>query len=304
MLVTFYAPKMLSMSQPKKSAKPIWQHIPLYGQIMIALVLAVGLGILLGAGEVGAEKAELINHLTIPCTLVLKALRALATPLIFLAVLHSFLTASIPGRSGRRLAFLLLTNTLVAILVGLFVANVLRPGTWSRLSAPSATSEVTKTLDPWGLLQETIPASILQPLVDNNVIQLIVLALSFGIVLRGLKTQQVEQGKTDYVAIEQVITVLFEAVIRILHWVIALVPLAVFGIVAKTVALHGFAPFNALGAFIVAVLVALLVQTCYYLTRVHFGSWVSPQRFLAGGSDALITAFSTASSTPTMPITG
>src|SRR6476646_2852459 len=142
MLVTFYAPKMLSMSQPKKSAKPIWQHIPLYGQIMIALVLAVGLGILLGAGEVGAEKAELINHLTIPCTLVLKALRALATPLIFLAVLHSFLTASIPGRSGRRLAFLLLTNTLVAILVGLFVANVLRPGTWSRLSAPSATSEV------------------------------------------------------------------------------------------------------------------------------------------------------------------
>lgn len=291
------------MSQPEKSAKPIWRRIPLYGQIVIALVLAVGLGNLLGAGQVGAEKAELINHLAIPCDLVLKALRALATPLIFLAVLHSFLTATIPGRSGRRLAFLLLTNTLVAILVGLLVANVLRPGTWSRLGALSATSEVTKTLDPWGLLQDTIPASILQPLVDNNVIQLIVLALSFGIVLRGLKTQQVEQGKTDYVAIEQVITVLFEAVIRILHWVIALVPLAVFGIVAKTVALQGFAPFKALGAFIVAVLVALLLQTCYYLIRVHFGSWVSPKRFLMGGSDALITAFSTASSTATMPIT-
>lgn len=291
------------MSQPEKSAKPIWRRIPLYSQIVIALVLAVGLGNLLGAGQVGAEKAELINHLAIPCDLVLKALRALATPLIFLAVLHSFLTATIPGRSGRRLAFLLLTNTLVAILVGLLVANVLRPGTWSRLGALSATSEVTKTLDPWGLLQDTIPASILQPLVDNNVIQLIVLALSFGIVLRGLKTQQVEQGKTDYVAIEQVITVLFEAVIRILHWVIALVPLAVFGIVAKTVALQGFAPFKALGAFIVAVLVALLLQTCYYLIRVNFGSWVSPKRFLMGGSDALITAFSTASSTATMPIT-
>lgn len=303
MLVTFYAPRNLSMSQPEKSAKPIWRRIPLYSQIVIALVLAVGLGNLLGAGQVGAEKAELINHLAIPCDLVLKALRALATPLIFLAVLHSFLTATIPGRSGRRLAFLLLTNTLVAILVGLLVANVLRPGTWSRLGALSATSEVTKTLDPWGLLQDTIPASILQPLVDNNVIQLIVLALSFGIVLRGLKTQQVEQGKTDYVAIEQVITVLFEAVIRILHWVIALVPLAVFGIVAKTVALQGFAPFKALGAFIVAVLVALLLQTCYYLIRVNFGSWVSPKRFLMGGSDALITAFSTASSTATMPIT-
>lgn len=297
------------MSEPESEghtasqAVPWWKRIPLYLQIVIALVLAVGLGILLGAGQANPDAVESINNLAIPSTLILKALRALATPLILLAVLHSFLTASIPGRAGRRLGVLLLTNTVVAILVGLLVANVLQPGKWEPLERPANIEAVSKTLDPWGLLQDTVPDAILKPLVDNNVIQLIVIALSFGIVLRAIKAEQTAQGKTDYIVIEQVITILFEAVIRILTWVIALVPLAVFGIVARTVAIQGFAPFKALGAFIIAVLVALLLQACYYLSRVKLGSWVSPGRFLAGGSEALLTAFSTASSTATMPIT-
>lgn len=291
------------MSQPESKDRPLWQRIPLYLQIVIALIFAVGLGILLGAGQPNPNNKELINNLAIPSDMVLKALRALATPLILLAVLNSFLTTEIPGRAGRRLAVLLFTNTLVAILIGLLVANVLRPGTWGRLAGPSGTDGVNKRLDPWELLQDTVPDAVLKPLVDNNVIQLIVLALSFGIVLRALKAQQIAEGKTDYLPVQQVITTLFEAVIHILTWVIALVPLAVFGIVARTVALQGFEPFKALGALVVAVLLALFLQACYYLIRVHFGSWVKPQRFLAGGSDALLTAFSTASSTATMPIT-
>ncbi len=268
------------MERAESETRPWWQRIPLYLQIAIALIVAVGLGIVLGAGQPKPENIEAIKDLAIPCNLVLKALRALATPLILLAVLHSFLTATIPGRAGSRLAFLLLTNTLAAILIGLVVANILQPGKWGRLAPPAATSEISKTLDPWGLLQDMVPEAVFKPLVDNNVLQLIFLALAFGIVLRALKTEQVAQGKTDYVPVEQAIALLFEAVIRILHWIIALVPLAVFGIVAKTVALQGFAPFKSLGAFIVAVLFALFLQAIYYLTRVSFGSWVRPKQFL------------------------
>jgi Na+/H+-dicarboxylate symporter len=281
--------------------KPIWQRIPLYVQILIAIVVAVSLGTALGL--LNPRPDDLITHFAIPCTLVLKALRMLATPLILLAVLQAFMTTQIPGRSGRRLAGLLLTNTVVAIGIGLIVANLLRPGSWAPLGLPGSTAPSTKTLDPWGLLQDSIPGSIVQPLVDNNVIQLIFLALAFGIGLRALKTQQIEQGQQDYIVIEQAIAVLFATVIRVLHWVIALVPLAVFGIVTKTVALQGFAPFKSLAAFIVAVLIALGLQAGYYLCRVQWGSWVNPKRLLSGGSDALWTAFSTASSTVTMPIT-
>lgn len=292
------------MSDLDSKNRPLWRRIPLYLQIAIALIFAIGLGIFLGAGQPNPDNISLIKNLAIPCDLVLKALRALATPLILLAVLHSFLTATIPGRAGSRLAFLLLTNTLAAIFIGLLVANVLKPGKWGRIEvAVLDTVEASTTLDPWGLIQDIVPEAILKPLVDNNVLQLIFLALAFGIVLRALKSEQTAQGKKDYLPIEQVITLLFEAVIRILHWVIALVPLAVFGIVARTIALQGFAPFKSLGAFILAVLIALFLQACYYLTRVHFGSWVNPKQFLRGGSDALFTAFSTASSTATMPIT-
>jgi DAACS family dicarboxylate/amino acid:cation (Na+ or H+) symporter len=278
------------------------RRIPLYLQIVIALILATILGILLGAGHPILDK-DLISHLAIPCKLILKALRTLATPLIFLAILHTFLTAEIPGRSGRKLAILLLTNTLVAIGIGLLVANVLRPGTWGQLKLEGIGETVQKNLDPWGLLDDLIPESVLKPLVDNNVIQLIIVALSLAIVLRGIKAEQIAHDKKDYEPVQKLITILFEAVIRILHWVIALVPIAVFGIVAQTIALKGFEPFKSLGIFVITVIVALLLQAGYYLTRVKLESWVSPKRFIVGGSDALITAFSTASSTATMPIT-
>ena len=279
------------------------KKIPLYGQIIIALIIAVIVGVLLGAGSPIWDK-ETIEHLALPCTLILKALRTLATPLIFLAILHTFLTADIPSRSGRKLSILLITNTLVAIVIGLFVANVLRPGAaGSALATAQSTKPVVKQLDPWGLLADIIPDSVVKPLVDNNVISLIFVALAFGIVLRAIKAEQVKLGQREYLAIEQGIGVLFQAVINILHWVIALVPIAVFGIVSKTIALQGFAPFKSLGSFVLAVILALLLQAAYYLTRVKIGSWLSPQQFIKGGSDALITAFSTASSTVTMPIT-
>ena len=291
------------MSQLAIKTHPFWQRIPLYLQIASALILAAGLGILLGAGQPSPNNVALSNDLAIPCNLVLKALRALATPLIFLAVLHAFLTADIPGRSGRRLVFLLLTNTTFAILIGLFVANVLQPGRWEHFDAPQDTQAASKAFDPWSLLTDSVPDSVIKPLVDNNVLQLIFVALAFGVMLRALKTEQIASGKTDYLPIEQVLTTLFKAVMGVLKWVITLVPLAVFGIVAKTVALHGFAPFKSLGALILAVLLALFFQSCYYLVRLYLGSWVHPISFLAGTSDALLTAFSTASSTATIPVT-
>jgi Na+/H+-dicarboxylate symporter len=280
--------------------------IPLYVQILLALVAAIAVGSILSQDPLRVQdfsqfKAR-ADSLAIPCDLILKALRALATPLILLAVLHTFLTANIPGRAGRKLAVMLLTNTTVAIVIGLGVANLLQPGKWGAIVVPKGVGDEAK-FDPWSLLQNSIPEAVLKPLVDNNVIQLIVIALALGVALRGLKAEQIKVGKTDYLPVEQLVTFLFDVVVRVLGWVIVLIPIAVFGIVAKTIALSGFEPFKALAGLIVAVLLALGLQTIYYLTRVKLGSWVSPQRFLAGGSDAFFTAFSTSSSTITMPIT-
>ena len=74
----------------------------------------------------------------------------------------------------------------------------------------------------------------------------------------------------------QFIALSFKAIVIILHWVLDLVPLAVLCTVAETVGANGMAPLVKLGWFIIAVLLALSLQTLWYLVRIRFGSWVRP----------------------------
>jgi len=89
----------------------------------------------------------------------------------------------------------------------------------------------------------------------------------------------------------------------ILHWLFDIVPLAVFAVVARTVGKEGIGPLLSMGWFVVAVLVALFIQACFYVVRMSLGSWVRPAQFFRGASDALVMAFSTASSAATLPVT-
>jgi Na+/H+-dicarboxylate symporter len=289
-------------------------RLPLYTQIIIALVIAVALGMALGAGKpVDPEKLLTykanLEHLALPSSMVLRALGMLATPLIFLSIVNTLLTADLPGGAAKRLGFLLTTNTFVAILIGLFVANTVRPGRWSNLPKPSEKDVAdiaakAKGFDPVQLLDSMVPDSIIKPFADkNSVISLVLLGLAMGVALRMLKQRQITTGNREYQAIEHVVTILFSTIINMLHWVIMLVPLAVLGIVAKTIALKGFDPFKSLLFFVIAVILGLALQASYYLIRIQLGSWVSAKHLLTHGLDPLIAAFSTASSTATMPIT-
>ncbi|NDC62413.1 MAG: dicarboxylate/amino acid:cation symporter [Planctomycetia bacterium] len=277
-----------------------FRRLSLSAQIVMAIVLGVAAGWLLR----DPERAGLLDLLSWPPTLVLKALKAIATPLVLLAVLNAFLGSDIPAKTASRLALLLLSNTLAAILIGLLVANLIQPGRGAVLAAPVADARPTdRTFDPLELVSGAIPATIVEPLADNNVVQVVVLALALGTALRLVKSRQERAGREDFRPLERTIATLFETVVEVLSWVVALVPLAVLGVIARVVAKQGFAPFRSLAWFIVAVLVALLLQACFYLLRVRLQSWVRPVDFIRGGRDAFWTAFSTASSTITMPVT-
>jgi DAACS family dicarboxylate/amino acid:cation (Na+ or H+) symporter len=238
--------------------------------------------------------------LQVPARLVLRVLGALAPPLILLAVVQALLRAEVAGREAARLAGLLLLNTLVAITIGLLVANVVRPGHWTVAEAPAAPAAAAANAAPPGPLEkflDSVPKSLLGPLTDSgNVLSVILLAVAFGIALRGLRHQPVA-------TVEDLVTVGLDCLVVILHWIVDVVPLAVFGVVASIIGTKGFGDFVALGGFVVAVLIALSLQAVYYLTRVRIGSWVRPLDLLRGTRDALVMAFSTASSTATMPVT-
>jgi Na+/H+-dicarboxylate symporter len=138
---------------------------------------------------------------------------------------------------------------------------------------------------------------LLGPSTDQGkVISVIFLALAFGIALRPL-------AKKPEVTVTDLVEVAMHALIKVLHRGIEFVPIAVFGVVASFVGTQSFAPFKALGAFIIAVLLALFCQAIYYLVRIRLASWVRPGYLLRKTRDALFMAFSTSSSTITMPLT-
>jgi Na+/H+-dicarboxylate symporter len=280
------------MSSPTKADRSTekgwferWNDIPLYLRILGGLVLGVATGLLLGTGA---------QPLDWPAKLILRLLGALAPVLILMAVVRAIMTADIHGRLALRMLGLLLLNTTMAILVGLLVANVLEPGVGAHLSHPTSGLQVKG--DVVTQLLDNIPDSLLRPFVENKVIGVVLIAVAFGIAARRLPDRQHELAET-------LCEMGFSLIIELLHWVIALVPLAVFGKVASIVGVSGFRPFAALGWFVVAVIVALVLQSIYYLVRVRLGSWVRPWQLLAGTRDALVMAFSTASSTATMPVT-
>jgi Na+/H+-dicarboxylate symporter len=288
-----------------------WNRTPLYLRIVAALIVGVFVGVVLG------ERAHVLE---IPSKLILRLLGALAPPLILVAVVHALMNTQVRGPVAARLAGLLVLNTVVAILIGLLVANVLRPGRFANLkpkpAATASTSEadpakrqILETLEKYGYKPSTtgvkdpvtqfldnVPKSLLGPLTENNVIGVILIAIAFGLALRSARDTPV-RTLGDWVEIA------FGALLKVLHWVIAVVPLGVFGIVASIIGTEGFRPFGALGFFILAVLLALFLQAGYYLLRVRLGSWVRPGDLLRGTRDALTLAFSTASSTVTMPVT-
>ena len=262
-----------------------WTSLPLYVRILIGLAVGIVVGLAVGPSA---------KSLDLPARLILRILGALAPPLILFAVVHAIVTAQIHGRIALRLGGLLLLNTTVAIVVGLFVANVLRPGRHASLAHPNVSTApkadiVTQLLD-------NIPDSLVRPFVENKVIGVVLIAVAFGLAARSLKGAQQKQA-IDLTALG------FSGILAVLSWVIQLVPFAVFGKVASIVGTSGFRPFAALGMFVVAVLVALAIQATYYLLRIRLGSWVRPRELIRATRDALVMAFSTASSTITMPVT-
>ncbi len=290
-----------------------WSSIPLYWRILGGMVLGVVVGLLLG------EWADVFR---LPSSIILQLLSALAPPLILIAVIHVLMTSDIPRKSVARLAGLLLLNTTVAILIGLTVANLMQPGRWAESPAAAEPSEVAavspladeaastadaaeatagaEAFSPTGAIDQllhSIPRSLLGPLGDSqNVIGVIIIAVAFGIALRHVK-------HTPLNTMQDLVELAYKTLLVVLHWIIELVPIGVACIVAAVIGTEGFAAFYNLGAFVLAVLVALSLQTAWYVLRIRFFSWVSPLKMFVGMRDALLMAFSTDSSTATMPVT-
>lgn len=279
-----------------ETPKNRYQRIPLYLKIIVAMILGSLVGVFGKDAGFDAANLKWISDL------VLRMLRLLATPLIFSAVLSSIVTANVTGKKAGRLMFLLTTNSIVAILIGLLVANVLRPGDKLSLVAdPTLKEKVPYNI--WHHLFESIPTDFISPFVKNDMISIIILAIALGFGMRILMSSPNEQISRSIKALQNVLSAIFQLMITILKWVFELVPFAVFAVVAAVVAKNGIGSLVSMGFWILSVVAALLLMLVFYMIRLKLQSKITPAQFLKGGSDAFVMAFSTASSAATLPVT-
>ena len=102
--------------------------IPLYVWVIAAVLVAIPVGLAWGEGR---DQLKLLSDL------ILRALTALAAPLVVLAILSAIVTNEIKGRLGALMMAFYLVNTLIAMIIGLTLTNVIRPGIGASLSSPA-----------------------------------------------------------------------------------------------------------------------------------------------------------------------
>ena len=269
--------------------------VPLYVWVIAAVLIAIPLGLAWGEG---ATALELLPKL------ILRALTALAAPLVVLAILSAIVTNDIHGRQGGVMMLFYLINTLVAMVIGLGLTNLVQPGLGASLAEPGTVVQPLAKKTVTDLLVDLVPRSIGEAFSQNNLAQLVLLTLALGIGLVRIRDDKRIKGDTSFQPVIDLLTIGFELLMKVLLWVVALVPLAVLGIVASSVGQkEGMKVFMSLIWLIVVVVVGLGCQVIWYLLQMAIFARMSPVRFLRGAADVMASTFSTASTAATIPIT-
>ena len=284
------------------------RRLPLAAKIVIGMFLGIVAGLLLG------ERAEPLSKLG---SIIIDMIKGLAGPLLLFAVIDACLKTRIQARSGAVMVAISLTNAAIAIVIGLSLSNLLQPGrslriaddaTVSKAAADLARSgksiEPTRTIRIIDDLVAMIPTSLLKPVVDNSVISIVIIALLVGLALRRVKQEQVARGEQGHRAIEDVVGSLYRTIEVLLGWAVQLVPLAVFGVVARTIGRYGFGPFGGLMVYLGVGILGLSIQVAVvYQAWIKLVARMPLRTFWRGAGGAVTYAMGTASSLATLPVT-
>lgn len=291
--------------------------LKLHVQILIALGLAVVVGLLTGTEEpfsivspqVHASFYEVYDFIG---RLFLNALKMLIVPLIASSIISGIVATGGGrdfGRLGGKTLLYYMSTSLIAILIGLMLVNLFTPGVINgepakdRLALSSTAAEVEASVgersakDVLEVFIRMVPPNIVQAAADGQMLGLIFFSILFGFFIMAINAKGRELLTNFWRAV-------FEVMMKLTEFIIRFAPLGVFALLARTVSETGFAAFVPLAIFFFTVLTALLIHFAVVLPLIlRFVARVSPLRHYTALVPALLTAFSTASSAATLPIT-
>lgn len=274
--------------------KNFLKKITLPWQMLIALALAI---------LAGAFLPGWMQYIKWTGDIFIRALRMIMIPLVCTSLItgvSGIESAGSLGRIGFKTLAYYLSTSLLAILTGLVLINIFRPGFNAGLSLDANVSISDLTDSSIGdTLINIIPTNIFESLAGADMLPVIFFSLLFGFFITKLQ----DPGKT---MLGSLFSNLFELCMKITAFILMFAPIGIFGLVAPMVASQGDigSLLQNLGIYAAIVLAGLVIHACITLPGLlSLLARVNPFRHFRGVTTPLITAFSTASSNATLPFT-
>lgn len=272
-------------------------------KVIIAILLAVAAG--LATGPDGALWGiSLVKFYGLIGQLFLNALSLVVVPLVAASIVTGM------ARMGKDQSFGVLglktfgafvATSLTAIVVGLLMALLIAPGTLTQIDASAPLVDLAAASDPLAkveqILFKLVPSNILAAASQGQMLGLILFSMLFGYFMNKIDAHAGEVLLQAWQAVLQVM-------MKITHLIMKAMPLGVFGLVAKAVAMTGVDTLGAVAWFFATVLGGLAVYAFILLPLLlKFVARVNPIAHYRAMVPALVTAFSTSSSAATLPVT-
>lgn len=267
------------------------KKIELHWQILIALIISIAFGLIF---------PDLTQYVKWMGDLFLRALRMIIVPLIFSSIVTGVAgigNAENLGRMGVKTFSYYIMTSLFAILTGLLLVNLIQPGVGADLGFQRQLEGIASPDTFAQTLMNIIPVNIIAAMAAGDMLAIIFFAILFGFF-----TTRVHE--TYSLPIRNFFSGVFEVMMKITMFVIRFTPLGIFGIVAVIVAEHNITVFVSMGKYMLTVILALSIHAIFTLPMItRFIGRANPVRHVKNMSVPLLTAFSTSSSSATLPLT-
>ncbi|MCD2166646.1 dicarboxylate/amino acid:cation symporter [Comamonas koreensis] len=220
----------MALTGKKGSSSALW--------ILAAMLAGIALGYAVNASADDAAAAkDIAGYISIVSDVFLRLIKMLIGPLVFstlvVGIAHMGDAASV-GRVFFKAMMWFLTASLVSLLLGMVLANVLKPGANLGLPLPdvsAATNLATGKFTLREFINHTVPKSFAEAMANNEILQIVVFSMFFGVAMAALG----DKAKTLLAAIDE----LSHVMLKITGYVMKLAPLAVLSAMASTVAING-----------------------------------------------------------------
>lgn len=273
----------------------------LFYYILIGLALGVIVGqsvYSLCSKEMAAAVAENIGLLG---NIFIRLIQMIVAPLVFCTIVvgvSKMGDTKMVGRVGAKAMLWFITASLTSLLIGLVWVNLTQPGARIPLSMADSSAvgdllDRGKSLSLAEFVNHVVPKSLFEALASNEILQILVFALFFGIALASFG----EKGA----GVTRTLDVVVHVILKMVGYIMWVAPVAVFGTIAAAVAVHGLSIFEVYAHFLLAYMGGMITL---WLILIFVGYLILGKRVFAllkTIKSPLLIAFSTTSSEAVFP---